>query len=297
LSPSVVERRIKNLIKKEVIREFKTIINYKRLGWTYYSVYARLQDVNENKKKELIDYLKNHPLSGQILQCDGRWQLIYGFFAKDIFQLGEELKEFDNKFGDYIKETEKIIHIGSHHYYRGYLLNKEMPHAKEPYLGGPEKLIKLDEKSIKLLNSIRFNARMNFIELSDLLKINIDQIRYRIKSLIKDNIILGYWLQLNPEKLDLYFYRVLFKSKNMSEKNERNLFNFLNNHKNVIRANKVFGSWDYFVDLEINAKDFRKFMNNFTNIFSNNIQEYETLIIYDEVKYTFSPVFPLEING
>lgn len=291
LSPSVVERRIKNLLRKGVIKEFKTIINYKKLGWTYYSIYVRLQNITENKRNEILNYLEKHPLSGQILQCDGRWHLVYGFFVKDIFQLDRELKKFENKFGKYIKETEKIIHIGSRHYHRGYLLDKKSLSLKEPYLGGPEVLIKLNKTNFKLLNFIRSNARANIVEESENLGMNIDQIRYRLKKLIEQNIIIGHWLHLNPEKFGLHFYRVLLKLKNINENNEESLLKYLNNQKNVIRANKVFGSWDYFADLEISTKDFRKFMDEFVKTFPNNIQEYETLMIYDEVKFTFSPVF------
>ncbi|MCK4650091.1 winged helix-turn-helix transcriptional regulator [Candidatus Pacearchaeota archaeon] len=291
LSSSVVERRIKNLLQKGIIKEFKTIINYKKLGWTYYGIYVRLQNITKNKRIEILNYLERHPLSGQILQCDGRWHLIYGFFVKDIFQLDKELKKFENKFGEYVKETEKIVHIGSHHYRRGYLLDKKSPYLKEPFLGGYEIFAKLDKASFELLNFIRSHARVNIIEMSEKLKVSVDQIRYKIKRLTEKNIILGHWLHLNPEKFGLHFYRVLLKLKNLNEKNEASLLRYLNYEKNVIRANKVFGSWDYFVDLEINTKDFRKFMDEFTKIFSNNIQEYEILIIYDEVKFTFSPVF------
>lgn len=291
LSPSVVERRIKNLIKKNVIVDFKTIINYKKLGWIYYSIYARFQNITEEKKKEIIEYLKNHPLTGQVLLCDGRWQLIFGFFARDIFELTTILTEFNNKFSAYICEINKIIHTGSHHYYRGYLLNKEMTRESEPFLGGKEDTITIDTNSYAILNFIRQNARFNIVDASEKLKISTDQIRYRIKKLMADHVLIGTWLHLNPQKLNINFYRVLLKLKNIDARSENILLEYLNKHKNVIRTNKVFGSWDYFIDLEIGTEDFRNFIENFTKIFSNNIQEYETLIIYNEINYSFAPIF------
>lgn len=291
LSPSVVERRIKNLIKKGIILDFKSVINYKKLGWTYYSIYSRFQNINKEQKEAVIKYLKNHPLSGQVLLCDGRWQLVYGFFAKDIFQLTEELKKFNNLFGDFFSETEKIIHIGSHHYYRGYLLNKEIPRELEPYLGGQETTLKLDRELYNLLNLIRQDARMPIIKLIENMKLSIDQIRYKLKILNKEKILVGSWLHLNPTKLNLNFYRVLLKLKNLDERKEKEFLSFLNLNKNVIRANKVFGTWDYFIDLDIGTNEFRIFMDNFTKTFSEQIHEYETLTVYDEISYAFSPIF------
>lgn len=292
LAPSVVERRVKNLIGKGVIKDFKSVINYKRLGWTYYSVYARFQNANEQKKKEILEYLKNHPLAGQVLLCDGRFNLIFGFFAKDVFGLTDELKKFNNLFGDYVKESEKIIHIGSHHYYRGYLIGKEIVRSGEPYLGGPESILKIDEESYKLLNLIRQDARANIIDLAEKLGVTIDKVRYRIKKLIEDRIIFGSWLSINPSALGLQSYRILLKLKNIDDKKEKEFLSFLNRNKNVIRANNTFGSWDYFIDLEINTDDFREFTEDFSKTFSEQIQEYETLMVYDEVNYAFSPIFP-----
>jgi len=293
LAPSVVERRIKSLIERKIIIDFKSVINYKRLGWTYYSIYVRFQNINDPKRKEIVNYLINHPLSGQVLQCEGRWQLIYGFFAKDIFQLTQELRKFNDLFGDYIKEREKIIHTGSHHYYRGYLLNKESVRLDEPYLGGQETTLKIDNKSYNILNLIRQNSRLNLVVVSEKLKISVDQIRYRLRKLTEDQILLGSWLNIDPTKLNLNLYRILIKLKNFNEKKEKEFLNFLNKNEHVIRANSIFGTWDYFIDLEINSEGFREFVDEFTRIFSEQIHEYETLTIYNQVNYAFSPIFPV----
>ncbi|MEA3515091.1 MAG: hypothetical protein U9R34_06430 [Nanoarchaeota archaeon] len=43
--------------------------------------------------------------------------------------------------------------------------------------------------------------------------------------------------------------------------------------------------------MEISTEEFRKFLDFFLQTFSNQIQEYETLMIYEETKFTFSPLF------
>lgn len=98
----------------------------------------------------MIKYLNNHPLTGQILQCDGRWNFVYGFFAKDIFELRKEVEKFEKRFGKYIVESAKITHIGSHHYFRGYLLGKEEIRENEPFLGWKEDILILDDLSCQL---------------------------------------------------------------------------------------------------------------------------------------------------
>ena len=69
------------------------------------------------------------------------------------------------------------------------------------------------------------------------------------------------------------------------------MLDYLNSHKNVVRANNVFGSWDYFIDLEIGKEEFRSFISDFTRQFAEHIQEYETLVVFDEIKFDFSPEF------
>ena len=132
---------------------------------------------------------------------------------------------------------------------------------------------------------------MNIVDLAEKTDMSLDSTRYKVKKLIEKGIIYGAWLDINPEKLGLNFYKVLLKLKNLNKASEKNMLDFLNKNKYVIRANNVFGSWDYFIDLEINKEDFREFINTFTKEFSDYIHEYETLIVYEEIKFDFSPVF------
>ena len=296
VSPSVVERKVKNLIKNGYILTFKSIINYRKLGWTYYSAYARFQNITDEKKNEMIEYLKNHDLSGQVLLCDGRWQLVYGFFARDIFEATRCFSDFTNKYGQWLNETNRIIHTGSHHYFRGHFLNQKVARESEPFLGGPEQLIGIDSKLIKLLNYLRDKARINMIDLAKETGLSVDQLRYKMKKLTKDKLLLGAWLSINPAKFNLNHYRVLLKLKNFDTRTENKLLTFVNGDKNVVRANSVFGAWDYLIDLEITTADFRRFIDDLVRTFPENIWEYETLMIYEEVKYNFSPVFPLIDN-
>ena len=51
----------------------------------------------------------------------------------------------------------------------------------------------------------------------------------------------------------------------------------------------MFGSGNYLIDLEANQKELREFITKFQNQFENILLTYETLMIYDEIKYVFSP--------
>ena len=65
----------------------------------------------------------------------------------------------------------------------------------------------------------------------------------------------------------------------------------MNEHQNVLYATKLFGAGDYLIGLEIGMFDFRNFMDLFNLNFKDVVQYYETITVYDEVKFGFNPRF------
>ena len=60
LSKQVVDYRLKNLIKESAIKQFYTVINFSKLGYTQYKLYLKFQNVNPETEKEIIAYWVNN---------------------------------------------------------------------------------------------------------------------------------------------------------------------------------------------------------------------------------------------
>jgi len=51
LSKESVIYRMKRLEKRGIIKQYKTLVNFGKLGYTGFAVFSRFQQVNEEKKK------------------------------------------------------------------------------------------------------------------------------------------------------------------------------------------------------------------------------------------------------
>ncbi|MBU4456945.1 MAG: Lrp/AsnC family transcriptional regulator, partial [Nanoarchaeota archaeon] len=108
LSKQVVDYRLKNLLKNKIIKEFYTVINFSKLGYTQHKLYLKFQNVNIEKEKEIIDYWEKNKHSIWVASSRGRWDLAVSLLAKDINDFGEILSNFINKYGLFVLEKDVL---------------------------------------------------------------------------------------------------------------------------------------------------------------------------------------------
>ena len=84
LSKQVVGFRIKRLLKENIISFFYSVIDISKLGFTVHKNFLRLQNLDRGKEKELIDFLVNHPNVVWFASCDGKFDLAFGTWAKEL---------------------------------------------------------------------------------------------------------------------------------------------------------------------------------------------------------------------
>ena len=189
LSKQVVDYRIKSLLKEGIITRFSTVIDTYKLGFSKYKVYILLENANKETINNIIGFLKNHKKTEWVATCSGKWDIIVGYIVKNVYEFNDSLKEFEEKFSQYISSRDISISLEVPHWRKEYLLNN-----KEPYpvvIQGNKKgdynIDNIDEEIIKILVN---NGRIPITEISKRLNITRRVVDYRIKNLMKENIIL-----------------------------------------------------------------------------------------------------------
>jgi DNA-binding Lrp family transcriptional regulator len=146
-----------------------------------------------------------------------------------------------------------------------------------------------------ILTSLGKNARMSSIEITRILhdlnyKITERAVRYRIKKLEKDGIILGYSTILNPaysnEKVHKFVFIKFRIVKNISGLVDR-LMKYLNESTFCVYACKIQGDFDFVCHLVMDSTDqFDLEIDNFIYQFSDLISDFRT---YDSRLFKFKP--------
>lgn len=289
-SPQLMRYRVENLVKNRIIQELMLIVDYKKIGYTNYLIYLKLQNLDLQKENEFIEYLKNLSNVNIILRCEGGFDLAIGILARDAFQLNEIFMDIQNKYGQYIRETGSVTHIGSYHFKRSYLINEKILTRTIPITGAKTEQISIDDDESNILSLLSKNTRLSIVEIANKLKLTIRMVSYKIRKLEKEKIILNYNYILNHQNLGIRYYRILIKLRNSNKEKENQIFSYCNLNPRVFRAIKTFGNWEMLIDVEIEGDEFRNFLQELRNNFNDIIQHYETLNVYKVDKFVYYPV-------
>src|SRR3989338_11250915 len=77
LSRETVLYRTRKYFSGGIIRQYLTIINLAKIGYTHHKIYAVLHNITEEKEKKLISDLLKDPNIGWVASCDGKYSLIF----------------------------------------------------------------------------------------------------------------------------------------------------------------------------------------------------------------------------
>jgi DNA-binding Lrp family transcriptional regulator len=292
LSKNAINYRLKNLVKNKVIRQFYTIINVKKLGYSYFKVYFKLQNTTEKIEKEIIDYFVTQVPSLWINTWDGRYDLMVGILAKNIDEFYQILSASINKFRHYFQSYDIFIVIYAPHFKKEYLLEttkKEQRKIEE--FGGIPEIIKIDDIDKKILKNISNNARIQIIDLTNKVNSTVDVVRYRLKKLRENGIIQGFRILIDYPKLGYQLYKVLVTTQNLNEEIERKIVSYCESQPNyadiIIQG---IGPWN--IELQIDARnnqEFHEIFKDFKNKFNEIIRNHETLLMISERKIDYFP--------
>ena len=93
--------------------------------------------------------------------------------------------------------------------------------------------IELSLKEKQILTKLSMNARESLASIAKKLNTTRQVMKYTIESLEKRGVIAGYYVILDAANLGCLYYTVQFKLKNLSEKREQEIINFLTAQKSV----------------------------------------------------------------
>ena len=273
-----------------------TLVNFSKLGYTGYAVYSRFQNVNEETKKQIIDYLSNIPELYWIALVGGKFDIVFGILAKSVIQFNKIYYEIITKYGNYLADNTISIRTELRQHKRDYLIEKKPEIFKPPFFGKEPEIEELDKLDSDILSLLSNKARINVIDLAKILNKPASTIALRIKQMKKREIIQGYTTYIKSQKYGMQSYRLLINLQNMDEKTRNNLFSYVNSNPNMLLAIETVGEWNFEITLEVeNHEKLQEEISKLRSIFQNIIKNVEFLIMFeDDLVYDPYPLKKLE---
>ncbi len=283
LNKNTVWYRINRLVETRIIQKFVTLINPIKFGKSIYKLYIRLQDVTDETWESIKKYLISHKQVFWVVRCEGIWDVITAVWVRDPYEFYVFYIDFSTRFNKYILEKAVTNQIEVPFYSRSYFVEKEG--VIKCTWGGEVVPAKIDQIDYKLLQILTINARIPSTELAKKLNTTPRIVSYRIKELIKKNVIGAFSILPNRDALGLDYYKVIFYLKNLTKHRENAFIDYCRRQGNVLYYIKTLGPWE--LELELEVRD-HKHLNQITNLirkeFNDIIRNYETILITEEYK-------------
>ena len=288
LSKQLTNYRIKRLEKQGVIQSYYPVIDHTKLGLQLYRIALKLENATKEKEHEILNYLKNH--ASWIVSVLGPWDIWMATYAKDEYQFMNFWGQFYEKYGYYIEDRWISLMTEFLNFERSFIYPKNKNRTKKYILGEKPSKIILDKIDTKILGELTINARQTSLELSK--KINQTEriIRYRIKKLETENIILGYRPFINTTLLGLKYYKLFIQLKDTKSQDIKKIRFYMTMNPNVAYTTIALGGFDLEIEVHFyNSGELMEFITNVKETFPTNIRNITHMEYIKEYKVTYFP--------
>ena len=285
LSKQVVSYRIKQLERIKIIRGYHAIPDIYRLGKAHFRVFVKYHQLDEKTEARLVRELSRCPEISWLTLLDGDFDLEFVVWSDHIMEFERIYDDILARFGSYFQE--KYFSIGTRVEYLPFrFLHPDSTPGRALVFGGAYDRRQLNEQDKRILYETNHNGRISLAELADKLGISVGVARNRLQGLVESRVIIGFGLKIDHKRLGLTYRKVLLKLNTPAKERIDRIAAHLRRQPQVIFLVKTIGAYDFEFELltESNA-EFYHFMKAFRSHFAADIKGYNSVIVYDELKY------------
>jgi len=142
---------------------------------------------------------------------------------------------------------------------------------------------------MEILKYLVINSRIPIIEISEKTRLSPKTIVERIKKLKQQEIIIGYRVICNLQKLGYYYFKVNFHFHDMSDKIEKNFREFLKQTPAVIYDDEVLGGDNIEISVQVKSlEELRNLLDEMKEKFSQIIKNYRYMLFHKLHKHALN---------
>ena len=289
LSKQGTEYKVNNLIKKGVIKGFYPVINVPKMGYIYCRLSLVLQNVTEEKEKEILDYLVNDIRFFWVFTTQGIFDFLIVMWAKSISEFKDAITDLLSKYGKYIKAKNESVTTDVIHYQHRYLLDKK--ETEEIHIQETSEYIDIDDTDKEILKILCEDARIPIVKIAERLGMSAKVVAYKIKKLEKSKIIEGYRPLIDHNRLGYTYYKLWINLSYENIKEIERLYRYIKENPIVLYVVKGVGlpeDLDVEVMVRTNLELFN-FVKDLRMKFPNLIGDYRTFMFIDTKKVRYLP--------
>ncbi len=300
VSKETVASRIQHFEDIGVIKAFSLKTNYDKLDFKEFNLYVRLKNTTPKTLDKIIKSLVDHPNTTWIGKTFGRFDLRIAFILKDYQDINRIISELYSDFGKHLEAIEYLYVVdkfkASSKLFLENTFGKEtikgitIPHTKkiEDIKSHSYQLDKIDKYIIYELSQ---NSKETYAKIGIQIGLTAEAIKYRVKKLESNKYINGSSIVLDGAKFGKIWCSVLL---NINPKQINEFKEFLKEKHFLSNYTETIGTWNFTTNLFANnIEELYHSLNEIRNKFSEDINNFDFLLIFDFYKF---PKIPLCIR-
>lgn len=287
LPKGTINYRINKLIENGYINRFYTIINASLLGYQYFRVFMRFQNVSPEVEKNIIDFIKSENNCARLRVTEGAFNIVFFSLQKSLIDLRKFLEKFNQHFGEYLLEKD-ISNITKTYKYNQRFLLETKDYTKLIINYDNIGRYDADDTDLKIIKILLTEARIKLIDMANRLGIDWKVIKYRIEKMKDKGVIIAYTADLNLQKINREIIQVDMSLKDMSAIPD--IVGFFNNTNVCTFAHEMIGKNDLSVELYIKDDEMlKRIMGDFQKAFLDSFVNYSVTHVYREYIFNALP--------
>ena len=279
--------RIRRLEHEKILLRYYPMLDLRGLGYSTYHLFMVIDEINPERKEELLKYLLEHPNTKGVMEYSDRWDLEWELIAKDVLDFDNIVTGMTKQFSDIILEKNKFeiilgyksIQYPEEEEREGLMLRTRIKRDK-----------KIDDKDIEIIAELSENAKQSTYKIGEKVKLSPDAVQYRIKKLQDNGIIRQFSIMPNFSSLGYHWQTMAIGVKTFHMNQEFKFKEYISTKPEVIRAVKVLGNWDLMMHIVTKkTEDLHRIVKDIQKTFVDIIISYQTWGGYKEHYFTTLP--------
>jgi DNA-binding Lrp family transcriptional regulator len=287
-TPQVVKYHFERLIDEGAIKNFWVFANFMAAGYPFFWAYwFKFSGLSKEKMEEIFASFRENKYIPIVFRCDGWADAMICIATKDIFSHNKELNDILKTWGRNIAMCETGVGMDFQQFPRTYFADRDNSEKTIYISGGEANLVKTTETERKVLSILQQDGRMDFVKLAKILGISTSMAHTAFKNISRRKLIRKTSMTLNHPMIGIKHFRVIFKIAQFDPDRINTFYEFCVAHRNIINWIPVMGSWQLFLDIEIESHErLRELMREMKFQFQDVIQQAEVNEIYKTEKFS-----------
>jgi DNA-binding Lrp family transcriptional regulator len=299
LSREIVGYRMAKLLEEGLITGYIARINQPIFCMGVALIHFKLMRFSPQRFNEIISYIQKHPSINWCIETCGTADLILTILYDTPKDLGHTLTELSNFMGINLKEHRISLYIDEYKFDRsGLITEKPSVYSKHKTVTFDQsnKLV-LDVIDIKILSALASDCRTKNVDMAKSLHITEDVVRLRIRNLERRQVITGYTISVDTNKLGYEVYQMSVHIEQMTDIIINKIKYYVQTNPYIVYCSRTSGKYNIVMDINArNRTHFNTILLDVRNALPE-IMDYEFQLDMKTHKEIFIPEERLKIRS